>query len=82
MSWTKRVVNGDTTKSLEVKKVANGYIICLNECGTDKDGKWYSKDKEFIAKENPLEDEDDDSFGDQIDDLLDDMAAQEGMINI
>lgn len=85
MSWTKRVVNGDTTKSLEVKKVSNGYIVCISECGTDKDGKWYDKNREYISKENPLEDDEDDekkSFSDQLDDLLDDMAEQDGMINI
>jgi hypothetical protein len=81
-SWTKRVVNGDVTQELEVKQVSNGFIVCIRKYG-NKNGKWTDDTQEYISNKNPLEDEDpEETFSDQLDDLLDDLAEQDGMINV
>lgn len=56
-SITRKSIEKDgVTKSIEVKKVVNGYIISICEQGYKKD-KWYNNDQIYISKTNPLEEE-------------------------
>lgn len=50
----KSIEKDGITKSIEVRKVENGYVISVNEYGEDNKGKWYSHDKTYVSKTNPL----------------------------
>lgn len=51
---------GDITKTISVKKIENGYIVCERTCGykNDKDKKDYKnyieESKEYYSENNPL----------------------------
>lgn len=44
------------TKSVEVKEVENGFVVCISEYGYKKD-KYINTNKTYISKTNPLEEE-------------------------
>lgn len=52
-SFTTTVKEGDTEKTTRVRKVENGYIICVNKSWKENDS-WQYEDKEYISKENPI----------------------------
>jgi len=46
------------TTSIEVKKVENGYVVTVRECGYKKEKgneKWVDHEKVYISKTDPLE---------------------------
>ena len=45
---------GDFTKTVEVRKVENGFIISKTKDGGGSDGKWMHIKKEWISDKNPL----------------------------
>ncbi len=49
-------ISGNVRKSVTVRKIENGYLICRYKSWEDKEGKYHSEDKEFFSKTNPLED--------------------------
>lgn len=56
----KSITKGDMTKELSVTEVENGFIICIEERGYKGEGEkreWYSTEKKYISKTNPLEPE-------------------------
>jgi hypothetical protein len=58
--------------------------VCHTKSGykPTKDGKEYFCDeKKYISKENPLEEEEK-SFAESLDDVMDEIAESEGMINV
>lgn len=52
----KSIEKDGITKSIEVKKVVNGYVIYLCESGY-KGEKWINNDQIYISTTNPLEEE-------------------------
>jgi hypothetical protein len=65
------------TKSIEVKKVVNGYIICVTESGY-KDDKWFNNDQIYISTTNPLEESatDEKSFKEEVKKALDNLKLK------
>ena len=60
-SITKKSLEQDgMTTSIEVKKVENGYVVTVRECGYKKEKgneKWFDHEKVYISKTDPLEEE-------------------------
>lgn len=57
MSYSKTV--DGMTKTAEVRKAVNGYIMKVCEYG-EKDGKYIEESKEYVSKTNPLMKKEDD----------------------
>ena len=61
--WSKSVSKNGVTKSVEVRKIENGYLVTVCNHGTKKkeDGteEYFDNTREIFTKENPLEDIDD-----------------------
>lgn len=62
-TWRKSITKDNITKTVEVRKIENGYIITAGSHGRKKNDKgeeeWFDTTKEIFSKTNPLEDEED-----------------------
>lgn len=68
-TWRRSIEKDGVTKSLSVREIENGFIVCYNKYGTDPETeKYIDITKEFFSKENPLA-----KKGDSEEALLDDM---------
>jgi hypothetical protein len=45
---------GEVTKEVKVREIENGFLVCVEERGYDKKNNWYSNEKEYYSKTNPL----------------------------
>lgn len=79
LSWSKSIKKDGITKELKVRQVENGFLIEKCKFG-DIDGKWVDEREEYISKTNPLDESVE--FKDGLDNLLESMATEEGMINV
>lgn len=72
-SIEKTVRDGDNRKSIEVKKVENGYVINISKSWKEGDDYKY-EDKTYISTKNPLESKEkeielEDSIGNLMDEI-------------
>lgn len=70
----KTITKGDLTKELEVVEVENGFIITIEERGykgKEPKREWYSNEKKYISKTNPLDDKEDKTASDVKGSILD-----------
>jgi hypothetical protein len=84
--------NGNT-KKVTVKEIENGYLVCITECGYKGEGdkkEYYSEEKEFYSKTNPLmegkeeekEEEKAESVLSKLPDFMNSLASSLGKLNI
>lgn len=57
MNWSKSIRKGNSSKTVEVDQVENGYVISIRTEGKDEDGNYKYECKRFISEKNPLENE-------------------------
>ena len=81
-SWKKSLTKNGLTEDINVCEVENGFLVTHCKYGNDKNGNYVSEEKKYITKENPIEEEEDKSFADSIQEILDEIAESEGMINV
>jgi hypothetical protein len=84
-TWSRKISKNDTTEEITVCEAENGFIV--THCtygykGTGKDKEYYNTEKKYISKENPLEDEEEDSFADHLSEILDEIAEEDGMLEV
>jgi hypothetical protein len=69
------------TEEIKVCEVENGYLVSHCKYG-NKDGEYLREEKKYIAKENPLEEEEDKSFSESLSEIMGEIAESEGMIEV
>lgn len=80
-SWSKRISKKGMTEEIEVKEAENGFVVTHSKYG-DKNGKYYHECKTYVTKENPLEEDEEKPFSEALTDILDEIAEEDGMINV
>lgn len=53
-TWSKTVSDEKGSKTVRVEQVENGYLICIDTEGKDKDGNWKYDSKKYISGSNPF----------------------------
>lgn len=80
-SWSKRVSKKGMTEEIEVKEAENGFVVTHSRYG-DKNGKYFHECKTYVTKDNPLEEKEEKPFSESLGDILDEIAEEDGMINV
>jgi hypothetical protein len=80
-TWSKRITKNKITEEISVTQVENGFLVTHCKYG-DKSGSYFNEEKKYISKENPLDEEQEKSFSESIDEILGEIAESEGMINV
>jgi hypothetical protein len=84
-TWSRRISKNDVTEEVEVCEAENGFIVTHSKSGykgVGKNREWFSESKKFVARENPLEKEEEKSFSDSLTGILEEIAESEGMIEV
>lgn len=55
--WEKSIEDGETSKKISVREIANGFIITYSRSGRDE-GEYAYREVEMFSKTNPLADAD------------------------
>jgi len=68
-----------------VCEAENGFVV--THCtygykGTGKSREYFNKEKKYVSKENPLDDEEEKSFSESLEEILGEIAEEDGMIHI
>lgn len=53
-TWSKTVSDEKGSKTVRVEQVENGYIICVDTDGKDKNGEWKYESTKYISSTNPF----------------------------
>ena len=80
--WSKSVTRNKITESISVCEVENGFLVKHCKYGENAKGEYINEEKKYLSKENPLEKEEKKSFSDTIEEILEEIAEGEGMINV
>lgn len=80
-TWSKSVTRNGITEEITVCEAENGYIVKHCKHGSKKNGEYFNEEKKYISVENPLEEEEK-SFAESLDEILEEIAEGEGMINV
>lgn len=53
-TWSKTISDENSSKTVRVEQVENGYIISVDTEGKEKDGNWKYSSKKYISGTNPF----------------------------
>lgn len=84
-TWSRRVQKNDVTEEIEVCEAENGFIVTHSKWGHKKGkngSEYFDEKRKYIAKENPLEEEEEKTFNEALGDILDEISESEGMVNV
>ena len=84
-TWSRSIKRGDSTEEIEVTEVQNGFVVNHRKSGykgKGSDKQWYCDNKQYISKENPLDEEEDKSFSEALGKILHEIDEQNGQIDV